>query len=297
MATLLIDIAGHTLTPEDKVLLANPVISGIVLFDRNFESKKQLAALTASIVAIDPTLLIAVDQEGGRVQRFKDGFTRLPAMRYWGERYTENPDPAINDFNAMTRIQCEELLACGVNCLLGPVLDLDDGQSAVIGERSLGSTAQQVIALAMHQCTVMREMGLYTVAKHFPGHGSVVADSHLVLPEDTRSLNDIIQRDMQPFVSLMPYYDALMPAHILFSAVDPMPTTFSMAWLQTHLRHAFNYRGPIFSDDLSMQGAVCCYPDPVERVNAAIAAGCDFILLCNNREDVLRVTEEVTWTH
>ncbi|MDX5298488.1 MAG: beta-N-acetylhexosaminidase, partial [Gammaproteobacteria bacterium] len=257
----------------------------------NFESISQLRALTGAVRAVRPEILIAVDHEGGRVQRFRDGFTRIPPMRALAEVYARD----AQDGRALARhtgwLMASELIASGLDFSFAPVLDLDCGRSTVIGDRSFGSTPDVVTALAGALIDGLHEAGMAAVGKHFPGHGHVVADSHLEIPVDERPLDALRGWDMQPFQALMPSaLDAIMPAHVIYPAVDDYPAGFSTVWLQEILRGQMGFDGVIFSDDLSMEGASVA-GGYAGRAAAALAAGCDMVLVCNQREGAREVVE------
>lgn len=291
---LMIDIEGKTLTPEDKQLLKDPRVGGIILFTRNYENPEQLIHLTTEIHALrSPPLMIAVDHEGGRVQRFREGFTQLPPMRELGELYDHNPQAALKKSEELGFIMGSELRAVGINCSFAPILDIDAGISHVIGNRSFHSDPEIITKLAGALITGMKKAGLITVGKHFPGHGHVEADSHVAIPVDHRPLNEIQQHDILPFQSLINMgLDGIMPAHVIYDKIDKNPAGFSTVWLQHILRQQLGFRGIIFSDDLSMEGA-SPMGNMVQRVEKAKAAGCDMILICNNRPAALEVIQHV----
>jgi beta-N-acetylhexosaminidase len=292
---LMIDIAGQSLTEEDKQLLANPAVGGLIIFSRNYESPEQIQSLIKAIraAAYYPNLLIAVDQEGGRVQRFKKGFTRLPAMRKLGELYDRDPQRACMLLETTGWLMAMELLAVGVDISFAPVLDLDLGVSEVIGDRAFHSDPEIATSLAEIFIHGMLQAGMQATGKHFPGHGSVAPDSHLAIPYDDRKLNEVEQLDLQPFELLIKTgIGALMMAHIVFPEVDDKPVGFSSVWMQEILRQQLNFQGVVFSDDLSMEGA-SAVGNMAERAALALQAGCDMILLCNNRAAVLDVLDQV----
>ncbi len=281
---LMIDIEGTTLTPEDKILLKNPKVGGIILFTRNYESPEQLIHLTTEIHALrTPPLMIAVDHEGGRVQRFREGFTALPPMSELGELYDAHPQHALEKAENSGFIMGSELRAVGIDCSFAPILDIDAGISQVIGNRSFHSDPDIIIKLAGALMTGMKKAGLITVGKHFPGHGHVEADSHIAIPIDHRTLQEIEIKDMVPFQALIQQgLDGIMPAHVIYDKIDKNPAGFSAFWLQTILRQQLQFKGMIFSDDLSMEGA-SPMGNMIQRVEKAKQAGCDMILICNNR--------------
>ncbi|BBJ22539.1 beta-N-acetylhexosaminidase [Candidatus Nitrotoga sp. AM1P] len=278
----MLDIAGTILTAEDEARLRHELVGGVILFARNYESPRQLAQLTASIHALrSPPLLIAVDHEGGRVQRFIDGFTRIPAMRELGNIWDEHPRRAKHLAQQVGYVLAAELRACGVDFSFTPVLDIDFGISQVIGDRAFHSEPQAVGELAHSLLLGLRQGGMSTVGKHFPGHGYVHADSHLEIPIDERSYTDIELCDLIPFRQMVNYgLTAVMPAHVIYSKVDTYPAGFSKVWLKDILRGELNFNGCIFSDDLSMEGATVA-GGILQRAEAALQAGCDMVLVCN----------------
>ncbi len=284
LGPVIVDIEGTHLTEADRQLLQHPLVGGLIYFARNFESANQIAQLSASIKALRPELLIAVDQEGGRVQRFKEGFTRLPAMQQFLPLYRKNADAALSLVQDCGWLMAAELLSVGVDFSFAPVLDVDDSHCEVIANRSFSPVAEEATALASAFMKGMNEAGMATTGKHFPGHGSVSGDSHKVLPRDSRSLAEIEEKDLVPFKALIDTVDALMPAHIIFEKIDPnQPVGFSSHWLQTILRQKMGFQGVIFSDDLTMEGAAIA-GGYGERAQAALDAGCDIALICNNRQ-------------
>lgn len=279
---LMIDIAGTELSELERERLRHRLVGGVILFTRNYESPEQLRALCGEIHALrQPPLLIAVDHEGGRVQRFRESFTRLPAMRELGAWWDKTPRSAIESTRAIGYLLAAELRACGVDFSFAPVLDLDWGNSGVIGNRAFHGDPAAVIALAGALIEGMREAGMGCCGKHFPGHGWVKADSHLAIPVDERSPAELA-------VDLLPYrelpLDAVMPAHVIYPQVDDRPAGFSPVWLGK-LRKELGFDGVIFSDDLSMEGASVA-GGIVERVEAAWNAGCDMLLVCNSPDAV-----------
>jgi len=281
IGALMLDIAGTTLSSEDCELLQTPQVGGVILFGRNIESARQVRDLTDHIRQIRPELLIAVDQEGGRVQRLREGFTRLPAMRQFGLLYAQDAALACQHAENCGWLMATEVLAVGIDLSFAPVLDLD-GVSQVIGDRSFHAEAHIVTALSLAFIRGMKRAGMATTGKHFPGHGSVLADSHVAMPVDHRSYAQIEQTDLQPFLQTLPSLDALMPAHVIYPEVDTQPAGFSAIWLQQILREQLGFDGVLFSDDLSMQAAhVAGGADA--RILAALDAGCDMGLVCNQR--------------
>jgi len=280
LGPLMIDIAGTELSDLDRERLRHPLVGGIILFTRNYVSREQLAALCDEIHALrEPRLLIAVDHEGGRVQRFREGFTRLPAMRRLGELHAQDAAAGLAAARAVGELLASELLACGVDFSFTPVLDLDYGQSTVIGDRSFGRDPAVVAALANALVEGLHAAGMKSCGKHFPGHGHVAADSHVAIPVDERSLAQL-QEDIAAF--RLGRVDAVMPAHVIYPAVDHRPAGFSPVW-QKMLREELGFDGVVFSDDLSMEGASVA-GGILERVQAAWDAGCDMLLVCNAPE-------------
>ena len=271
IGALMLDIAGTELTQEDIELLSAPQVGGVILFARNIQSPAQVRALTDHMRQVRPDILIAVDQEGGRVQRLKQGFTLLPAMGRFGELYQNEPERALDLAEECGWLMATEVLAVGIDFSFAPVLDLND-ISDVIGDRAFAARPVDIIALADAFLRGMHRAGMATTGKHFPGHGSVKADSHVAAAIDSRSFAEIQQQDMQTFIQLQNQLDALMPAHVIYDQVDPNPAGFSEFWLQQVLRKDLGYDGVLFSDDLSMQAA-CVAGDADARIHAALLAG------------------------
>ncbi|PRB82188.1 beta-N-acetylhexosaminidase [Pseudomonas sp. MYb185] len=275
----MLDLAGTWLTPEDRQLLRQPEVGGLILFARNTESPAQVRELVRSVRALRPEMLIAIDQEGGRVQRLRREVLRLPAL---GRIAGCGAEDVAAVAEAAAWLMATEMLACGIDISFAPVLDLDHGRSQVIGDRSLGGDPQQVSRLARAYIDGLHQAGMAATGKHFPGHGWAEADSHTDLPVDERSEADIRQSDLQPFAALAPLLDGIMPAHVVYPAVDSLPAGFSRRWLQDILRAELGFEGVIFSDDLTMAGAHAV-GDMAQRVDAALASGCDMLLVCNDR--------------
>ena len=296
LGPVVIDVVGTTLTANDRERLLHPLTGGVILFSRNYESPEQLAQLTAEIHALrEPTLVIAVDHEGGRVQRFKSGFTVLPPMRALGEAWDRNRQQARHLAQEVGFVLAAELRAHGVDLSFTPVLDIDHGNSSIIGDRAFHRDAEAVADLASGLMQGLRQGGMSAVGKHFPGHGHVRADSHLQLPVDERSYSDIESADIVPFAKLIRAgLPALMPAHVVYPSVDSRPAGFSAVWLKRILREELRFDGLIFSDDLSMEGARAA-GDITVRAQAAFDAGCDMVLVCNDPAAVDELYANLTW--
>lgn len=282
IGALMLDIEGTELNQEDIQLLQTPQVGGVILFSRNITSPAQVRALTDHMRQVRPDILIAVDQEGGRVQRLKAGFTLLPAMGRFGELYLTEPKRALTLAEHCGWLMATEVLAVGIDFSFAPVLDIN-AISDVIGDRGFAKNVQDIVPLASAFMHGMKRAGMANTGKHFPGHGSVKADSHVAAAIDSRSYDEIYQNDMQTFIQLQPQLDALMPAHVIYEKVDPNPAGFSKHWIQKVLRQQLNYEGVLFSDDLSMQAA-CVAGGADARIRAALDAGCDMGLVCNQRE-------------
>ena len=284
-APLIIDIVGLTLSKTDRRRLKHPLTGGIILFARNWESRAQLTALCADIKKVRKDLLICVDHEGGRIQRFKsDGFTHLPPMRALGELWLKDALAATNAATACGYVLAAELRSCGVDFSFTPVLDLDFGASSVIGDRAFARDPRVVALLAKSLMHGLLQAGMANCGKHFPGHGFVKADSHSAVPVDKRSLKAILQDDGAPYEWLNTSLSSVMPAHVIYPKVDARPAGFSEKWLTYILRGQIGFGGAIFSDDLSMAGARMLDGKELSYTEAAIAAlnaGCDMVLLCN----------------
>ena len=291
-APLLIDVAGTTLTPPERDRLRHPLVGGVTLFARNWHSRHQLTRLCQSIKRARPDALIAVDHEGGRVQRFQtDGFTPLPAMcqlgAHWRRAQGQAGTSALAAMDMATAcglVLAAELRACGVDLSFTPVLDLDHGRSAVIGDRAFDADPRVVTALARALALGLAQAGMAACGKHFPGHGYAQADSHVAEPVDPRSLATLLRQDAMPYGHLRSALAAVMPAHVVYPAVDRRAAGFSRTWLQHILRQQLGFTGAIFSDDLSMAGARVIDGVAVDTTTAALAAlqaGCDLVLLCN----------------
>lgn len=284
---LMLDLEGVALSTEERDLLAHPSVGGLILFSRNYQAPDQLQELVRQVRAVRPEILIAVDQEGGRVQRFRTGFTRLPPMAALGASYRRNPAGALQSADLVGELMADELRTHDIDISFAPVLDLDYGTSAVIGDRSFNADPQAVVALAGAFMDGMARAGMAATGKHFPGHGHVAADSHLELPDDPRDRH-ALDLDLVPFRALAARLEGIMPAHVRYSAIDPRPAGFSRYWLGQVLRGECGYRGVIFSDDLGMAGAAEAGGFE-QRAEAALAAGCDMVLVCNDRTAAVSV--------
>jgi len=290
LGPVMLDVDGVELTAEDKEVLQHPLVGGVILFTRNFESMQQLDNLVREIHAFrSPRLLIAVDHEGGRVQRFREGFTRIPAMARFGEVYEKDKKKARSLSNLCGWLMAVELRAVDIDFSFAPVLDLDYGVSTVIGDRAFHSQPEIVSDLTHSFIQGMHEAGMAATGKHFPGHGAIAADSHIDMPVDHRAYDEIYAKDIAPFRSLIKKdLTAIMPAHVIYDQVDPQPAGFSEFWLKEVLRKRLNFQGVIFSDDLDMKGAGVVGENYADRAKAALDAGCDMVLVCNNREGALQ---------
>lgn len=295
LGPIMCDIDGPQLDADEGEILLHPLIGGVILFSRNFDSPNQLIELTEKIHRLrKPSLLIAVDHEGGRIQRFRDGFSRLPACGLLGS------SKPIKEAQLLAHqagwLMAAELLSVGVDFSFAPVLDVGGDISEVIGDRSFHVEPDKISQLARAYATGMKEAGMAAVGKHFPGHGSVIEDSHVSMPVDSRLFSAIDTHDLIPFKSLIDFgISGLMPAHVIYSEIDTLPAGFSSIWLKDILRKQLNFKGTIFSDDLSMEGAKII-GDYINRTKAALEAGCDMVLICNNKEGVISVLDHYLQT-
>ncbi len=286
----MMDVSGFTLTETEKTNLNKPSIGGVILFTRNYKDIHQIRKLIGEIHLINSDLLIAVDHEGGRVQRFREGFTHLPAMAKLGQVYDKYPEHAVEQAFSCGWILAAELLAIDVDFSFTPVLDLDYGNSSAIGDRAFHSSPEVVIELAGSLIKGLHEAGMKCVGKHFPGHGHVEIDSHIDLPIDVRSMNEI-EYDILCFKRLINMgLDAVMTAHVLYPQVDDKPSSFSSIWIKDILKTQLGFSGIVFTDDLSMQGANFI-KNIAERVHLSLESGCDMALICNHPELVTEVID------
>lgn len=286
---LIIDIAGTELTQEDRQVLQQAEVGGIILFARNVESPEQVRALCDNIHQLHSDIIIGVDQEGGRVARLRKGFTPLPPMGKLGDLFNNNPCLALSLAYDCGYLMASEVMSVGIDISFAPVLDIQ-GISKVIGDRSFHARVEAIVALSTQFMRGMKAAGMATTGKHFPGHGSIAPDSHVADAIDERSLEQIKQVDLQPFIQCAPWLDALMPAHVIFSQIDDKPAGFSKVWLQEIARKEMGFNGVLFSDDLSMKAAHVA-GDAGARVKAALMAGCDMALVCNDRDAALQAIE------
>ncbi|MDJ0807271.1 MAG: beta-N-acetylhexosaminidase [Gammaproteobacteria bacterium] len=295
LGPVMIDLEGTRLSQVEGELLKHPATGGVILFSRNYQNRDQLTQLCAEIHACrNPHLLISVDHEGGRVQRFKDGFTLLPAAAWYGEQFAKRPDKGMRLAEQGGWLMAAELLVCGVDFSFAPVLDLGIGISRVIGDRAFAAQPETVAKLAHAWMQGVHAAGMAAVGKHFPGHGGVEADSHLALPVDTRRYEDLLMEDLRPFERMIhDGIEAIMPAHVIYQRMDRQLAGFSQFWLKQVLRERLGFQGVIFSDDLSMTAAEEA-GSYAERALAALDAGCDMVLVCNKRRAAENVLEALS---
>ena len=292
LGPLMIDLCADSMSAEERKLITSPQVGGVILFSRNFSSVQSLVDLINEIHALrHPKLLVAIDQEGGRVQRLREGFTQLPAVKLLGDMYDNDPSRACKLAELTGWLMAVELRSIGIDFSFAPILDLNFGISQVIGDRAFHKDPEIVSILAQKYIHGMRTAGMQAVGKHFPGHGAVIADSHIDLPVDTREYQDILMEDLVPFQRMINQGLAgIMSAHVVYEKIDKNIATYSSKWLQTVLREQMKFVGVIFSDDLSMKAANCS-EEFLERTQRALNAGCDMALICNASEQACEVAE------
>ena len=293
-ASIMLDIEGFSLSIEDRALIKSKHVGGIILFSRNFESREQLIDLCFEIKSIKPEILIATDQEGGRVQRFKEGFSIIPSMQRLGDLVAHDEEGGLSLCRRVGWLMASEMIATGIDISFAPVLDLDKDTSSVIGDRSFSEQIDIVISSAKAFIFGMAEAGMASTGKHFPGHGGIEEDSHLVTPIDNRSLSDLESNDLIPYRELVEVLDGIMTAHITFPKIDASVVSFSSEWIKTVLRENLNFQGMVFSDDLTMKGADTA-GNYTNKAKLSVNAGCDMILICNDRDgakEILKFFEE-----
>ncbi len=293
LGPLIVDVEGLELNAEDLEILQHPLIGGVILFSRNYTTNEQVTDLVTQIKSLrTPELITCVDQEGGRVQRFKEGFTELPPLYTLGRLYEESQQKAIEASRSLALLMANELKPTGIDFSFAPVVDLFDSSSQIIADRAFHHDPDVISELAEVYIQGLHEAGFIAVAKHFPGHGSVLEDSHLCLPQDSRCYSDVLAKDLVPYKKLInKHLDGIMTAHVLFNQIDSLPSGFSEFWLRTILREQLGFKGIIFTDDLSMQGAVEL-GTVVDRTHMALSAGADIALICNDRPAVEQVLDE-----
>ncbi len=293
----MLDVREIELQSDEHEIIQHPLVGGVILFSRNYESPEQITQLCKSIRnAKESPILIAVDQEGGRVQRFRKGFTLLPASHQIGEIFDNDQAKAKELATTAGWLMASELLAVGIDFSFAPVLDLYKGVSQVIGDRAFHHDPDIISLLAKLYIKGMNQAGMSAVGKHFPGHGSVKEDSHIEIPRDGRRFEDIQMSDIRPFENvILANLSAIMPAHVIYPNIDKLPAGFSTFWLQTILRQQLSFNGVIFSDDLSMTGAEVV-GDYLDRTRAALSAGCDMALICNQQSEAVKVLEQLEYT-
>lgn len=294
LGPVMLDLMGKELSAEESELLQHPLVGGVIFFTRNYQSPAQLMTLVKAVRHVARDILLAVDHEGGRVQRFRPEFTRLPPLARLGKKYDQDPLEALRLARHAGWLMAAEVRAVGIDFSFAPVLDLDFGVSQVIGDRAFHRHPEVVAKLACAYIDGMRAAGMASTGKHFPGHGYVEADSHLTIPRDRRSLEAIMHDDISPFKTLFAHgLDAVMPAHVIYEQVDEQTAGFSPRWIQDILRTELGFKGVVFSDDLNMQGASVA-GSYAQRAEVALEAGCDMLLICNNRTGALEILEKAT---
>ena len=296
MTCLMIDIGSTVLSCKDEERLQNKLVGGVILFSRNYKNQKQIQALTASIRKIKKNILIAVDHEGGRVQRFREDFTHIPDMALIGQIYDENAIEGKRLAKLCGQIIAYELGICNIDFSFTPVLDINFGTSSVIGDRSFHQQAKPIVELASSLMEGLNLGGMKSVGKHFPGHGFIKADTHLESANDSRSLEEIQRKDMSIFDEMIKKNIlGVMPSHVIYSSCDSKPAGFSQFWLEEQLRKHLNFKGAIFSDDMGMKAAQIFEKDLVSRVRKCLKAGCDMVLVCNQDDEVDNVLNKLSW--
>ncbi len=289
LGPIMLDLKGVELDAVEKECLTHPACGGVILFARNIESAEQVFELNRHIHSINPNLLLAVDQEGGRVQRLKQGFSLLPPLRKLSDDAFS--DETINSLlEAHASLMALETLAVGFDISFTPVLDVATSSSRVIGDRAFHEEPEQIVKLAKTYISAMKNCGMAATGKHFPGHGTVDADSHVEIPVDARAFSEIEKHDLKPFAALANDLAGVMPAHVVYSQIDPNPAGFSEYWIKSILRHSLGFNGVVFSDDLSMKGAEVV-GDFKDRADAALQAGCDMVLVCNSPSEAEHLLE------
>lgn len=287
---LMADIAGEELTQEDEIFLSRRCVGGLILFSRNYRDQQQLKYLIASIRELAPEILIAVDQEGGRVQRFREGFLALPSLHTLAEVYAEDSERGLELIRTHAWAMASEILHYGIDISFAPVLDLYNPDSEVIAERAFSSDVDATVQMSRAYIGGMQAAGMIATGKHYPGHGTVIADSHNTVPVDDRPAEEILTTDFQVFAQCADLLDAVMPAHVQYPAIDRECAGFSHVWIQQKLRGQLDFQGVVFSDDLSMAAAEAS-GDPATRAEKALGAGCDMVLACNNRDSALAIAD------
>ena len=290
LGVLMMDLEGLQLSNAEEGLIRQPVVGGLILFSRNYQNKSQLHELINSIRQIRPEIIIAVDQEGGRVQRFRDGFLSLHPNYSHNQLYAKDPEQAKSSAKELGWTMAAEILHVGLDLSFAPVLDLYNSKSPVIKERAFSDSVITVVDLASSYIAGMHEAGMAATGKHFPGHGSVLQDSHHDLPKDERDAAEILGNDLRPFAECIDMLDAVMPAHVIYPAIDTRCAGYSEVWIKQKLRQELGFEGVVFSDDLTMAAAHSA--GLIEaRAELALSAGCDMILVCNNRIATIKVIE------
>ncbi len=286
---VMLDLTATELDQEETELIQHPAVGGIILFTRNYESPAQLHSLVTAIRSTNPDILIAVDQEGGRVQRFREGFSWLPPLNWFGKIFELNQQDGIQCANTFAQLMASEILEYGIDFSFSPVLDVDYNRNTIVGDRSFHSDINSLVTLASHYIKGMHQAGMAVVGKHFPGHGYVTTDSHNELPVDSRNYEQLFSSDLFPFRQLCTELDAIMPAHILYENIDKHPAGYSSYWLKTVLQETLHFNGVIFSDDLNMEGASASKESYLNRAECALDAGCKMVLICNNRPAAIEI--------